>query len=118
MINHELIAATVADTPVYRVQRFNMSELSGFADDGQLNNTFTPAVMVTGSPDAIANPDDADNQRALLSKVKAAPDSAFLPKDGRLARLMFGSRDVPSTELKKMLVAYDVAKKRAEYPAP
>ena len=118
IVNPELIAATVSGTPVYQVQNFNLSEWSGMSAGTQLTTTCTPAVIVTGAPESIADPEDADNQRALLSKIKAAPDSAFLPKDGRLARLISSSRKVPGPELKDMLAAYDAAKRKAEASAP
>jgi len=111
-VNHELIAATVAGAPVYQVQSFNLS------GGNRLTATCTPAVIITGAPESIADPDDANDQRALFNRIKAAPDSAFLPKDGRLARLVSGTRSIPTSALKEMLAAYDVAKKRAEAPAP
>lgn len=118
VVNSELIAARVADNPVYQVQSFNLSEWSGMSAGAQLTTTCTPAVIITGAPESIADPDDADNQRALLNKIKAAPDTAFLPKDGRLARLISSSRKVPGPELKDMLAAYDAAKRKAEASAP
>ncbi|MBX9844043.1 MAG: hypothetical protein K2Z80_19765 [Xanthobacteraceae bacterium] len=117
VINRELIAATVVDTPVYQPQSFNLGEWSSVAGGGTLTTTCTPAAIVTGAPESIANSRDADEQRALLDKIKAAPDSAFLPKGGHLARLISGSRSVPSAVLKEMLAAYNVAKKRAEASA-
>ena len=111
-VNHELVAATVAGAPVYQVQSFNLS------GGNRLTATCTPAVIITGAPESIADPDDANDQRALLNRIKAAPDSAFLPKDGRFAGLISGSRSIPTSALKEMLAAYDVAKKRAEAPAP
>lgn len=116
--NPELIAATVSGTPVYQVQSFNLSEWSGMSAGTQLTTTCTPAVIITGTPESIADPDEADNQRALLNRIRAAPDSAFLPRDGRLARLISSSRKVPGSELKDMLAAYDAAKKKAEATAP
>src|SRR6185312_12608725 len=115
VINHELIAAKVADSQVYRVQTFNLGDWGG---ESHLTTTCTPAAIITGSPESIADPDDANTQRALLDKVKAAPDSAFLPKDNRLSRLISGARNVSSSAVKDMLAAYDVAKKKAEAYTP
>jgi hypothetical protein len=118
VVNRELIAAKVADTPVYKVQSFNLGEWSSVTGSGQLTTTCTPAVIITGAPESIDNPRDAIDQQALLSSIKAAPENAFLPRDGRLARLISGSKSVPSSALKEMLSAYDVARKRAEASAP
>lgn len=118
VVNPELIAAKVSNTPVYQVQSFNLSEWSAFGGGSQLTTTCTPAVIVTGAPESIADPEAANNQRALFGRIKAAPDSAFLPKDNRLARLISTSRNVPGPELKDMLAAYDAAKKKAEASGP
>jgi len=118
VVSHELIAAKAADIPVYRVQSFNLGEWSSITGSGQQTTTCTPAVIITGAPESIVDPRDAIDQRALLSSIKAAPDSAFLPHDGRLARMVSSSRSVPSAALKEMLAAYHVAKKRAEAAAP
>ncbi len=118
VVNPELLAAKVSDTPVYRVQNFNLSDWSGLSGSSQLTTTCTPAVIITGTPESIADPGDADNQRALFNRIKAVPDSAFLPRDNRLARLISSSRTVPGPELKDMLAAYDAARKKAEASTP
>jgi hypothetical protein len=78
----------------------------------------TPAVIITGSPESIVDPNDANDQRALFNKIKTAPAAAFLPKEGWLARLISGTRSVPEPALKDMLAAYDAAKKKAEQITP
>ena len=118
VVNRELIAAKVADTAVYQVQSFNLGEWSSITGSGQLTTTCTPAVIITGAPESIASPGDAVDQRTLLAGIKAASDNAFLPRDGRLARLVSSGRNVPSAALKEILAAYEVAKKRAEAAAP
>jgi hypothetical protein len=80
--------------------------------DGQHTTACTPAVIITGSPESIVDPNDANEQRALFNKIKTAPAAAFLPKEGWLARLISGTRSVPEPALKDMLAAYDAA------PAP
>jgi hypothetical protein len=86
--------------------------------DGQHTTACTPAVIITGSPESIVDPNDANDQRALFNKIKAAPAAAFLPKDGWLARLISGTRSAPEPALKDMLEAYDAAKKKAEQITP
>jgi hypothetical protein len=118
VVNPELIAARVSNMPVYQVQSFNLSEWSAFGGGAPLTTTCTPAVIITGAPEAIADPEEADNQRALFGMIKAAPDTAFLPKDNRMARLISSSRTVPGPELKDMLAAYNAAKRKAEASTP
>jgi len=118
VVNHALVAATVANTPVYRVQSFNLTELGAVTSGGHVTSTCTPAVIITGTPESIANPSDASEQQALLNRVNAAPESAFLPKEGRLARLVSGGRSVPAVALKEMVAAYEVSKKKAEASEP
>jgi hypothetical protein len=112
VVNHELIAAKVADMPVYKVQTFSLNAWSSMGRDGQHTTACTPAVIITGSPESIVDPNDANEQRALFNKIKTAPAAAFLPKEGWLARLISGTRSVPEPALKDMLAAYDAA------PAP
>ena len=64
------------------------------------------------------DPNDANDQRPLFNKIKAAPAAAFLPKDRWPARLISGTRSVPEPALKDMLAAYDAAKKKAEQIMP
>ena len=75
-------------------------------------------VIITGSPESIVDPNDANDQRALFNKIKTARAAAFLPKEGWLARLISGTRSVPEPALKDMLAAYDAAKKKAEQITP
>ncbi len=118
VINPELITARVADTPVYRVQIFNLGEGSGVASGTRLTTTCTPAVIITGAPESTADPGEAHGQRAMIQKIKAAPDTEFLPRYERWARLISGSRNVTPGALKEMLAAYEIAKKRAEASTP
>jgi len=118
VVNYELIAAKVADMPVYKVQTFSLKAWGSTGGDGQYTTACTPAVIMTGSPESIVDPNDANDQRALFNKIKAAPAAAFLPKDGWLARLISGTRSVPEPALKDMLEAYDAAKKKAEQITP
>jgi hypothetical protein len=110
VINHEMAKAKVSDTPVYQVQSFNLSN--------HPTTACTPTVIVTGTPEVIVDTNDALDQRALLQRVKTAPENSFLPNEGRLARLMSGSRSIPGAQIKDMLSAYDVAKRVAEASAP
>ena len=75
-------------------------------------------MIITGSPESIVDPNDANDQRALFNKIKTAPAGAFLPNDGWLARLISGTRSVPEPALKDMLAAYEAAKKKAEQITP
>jgi hypothetical protein len=118
VVNSELIAAKVADMPVYKVQTFSLSTWGSMGGDGQYTTACTPAVIITGSPESVVDPNDANDQRALFNKIKAAPAAAFLPKDGWLARFISGTRSVPEPALKNMLAAYDAAKKKAEQITP
>ena len=118
VVNYELIAAKVADMPVYKVQTFSLNAWGSMGGDGQHTTACTPAVIITGSPESIVDPNDANDQRALFNKIKTAPAAAFLPKEGWLARLISGTRSVPEPALKDMLAAYDAAKKKAEQITP
>jgi hypothetical protein len=118
VVNHELIAAKVADMPVYKVQTFSLNAWSSMGRNGQHATACTPAVIMTGSPESIVDPNDANDQRALFNKIKTAPAAAFLPKEGWLTRLISGTRSVPEPALKDMLEAYDAAKKKAEQITP
>lgn len=118
VINPKLVAARVADIPVYQVQVFNLSEGSGVTSGTRLTTTCTPAVIITGAPEQIADPAQARDQRAMVEKVRAAPDTAFLPRHERWARLISGSRNATPAALKDMLAAYEVAKKKAEASTP
>jgi hypothetical protein len=108
----------VADMPVYKVQTFSLNAWSSMGRDGQHTTACTPAVLMTGSPESIVDPNDANDQRALFNKLNTAPAAAFLPKEGWLARLISGTRSVPEPALKDMLAAYDAAKKKAEQITP
>jgi hypothetical protein len=110
VINHEMIDAKVADTPVYQVQSFGLSN--------HPTTACTPTVIITGTPEVTADASDALDQRALLNRIKTAPENAFLPNEGRLARLISGSRSIPGAAIKDMLSAYDVARKTAEAANP
>jgi len=76
VVNYELIAAQVADMPVYKVQTFSLNAWGSMGGDGQHTTACTPAVIITGSPESIVDPNDANDQRALFNKIKAAPDAA------------------------------------------
>src|SRR4029078_6354039 len=95
VINHEMVNAKVADTPVYQVQSFSVSN--------HPTTACTPTVIITGTPEAIADANDALDQRALFIRIKTAGENSFLPNEGRLARLMSGSRSVPGAQIKDML---------------
>ena len=81
VVNHELIAAKVADMPVYKVQTFSLNAWSSMGRNGQHTTACTPAVIMTGSPESIVDPNDANDQRALFNKLKTAPAAGFLPKE-------------------------------------
>ena len=85
--------------PVYKVQTFRLNAWSSMGRDGQHTTACTPAVIITGSPESIVDPNDANDQRALFNKIKTAPAAAFLPKEGWLARLISGTRSVPEPAL-------------------
>jgi hypothetical protein len=118
VVNGPLVAAKVADLPVYHVQTFALSEGSSIASGNRLTTTCTPAVLITGAPEAIADPGEARDHRALIEKIKAASDTAFLPTYERWARMISGRRHVTPAALKEMLGAYETAKKKAEAAAP
>ena len=48
VVNHELIAAKVADMPVYKVQTFSLNAWGSMGGDGQHTTACTPAVIITG----------------------------------------------------------------------
>jgi len=116
VVNRELVAARVANIPVYRVKTFSLAEERMMSDSSKATTACTPAVIITGAPDSIADRKDADNQRALINAIKAAPDAAFLPK-GRLAGLISNAKTIGGPVLNEMLGAYDAARKKAETPA-
>jgi hypothetical protein len=115
VVNHELIAAKVADMPVYKVQTFSLNAWGSTGRDGQHTTACTPAVIIRNRSSTRMTPTSS----ALCStKSKTAPAAAFLPKEGWLARLISGTRSVPEPALKDMLAAYDAAKKKAEQITP
>ena len=71
--------------PVYKVQTFSLNAWGSMGGGGQHTTACTPAVIMTGSPESIVDPNDANDQRALFNKIKTAPAAAFLPKEGWLA---------------------------------
>jgi len=113
VVNRVLVAAKVGDTPVYQVKTFSLTETGMLTDHSKATTACTAAVIITGAPDSIADRRDADDQRAMINAIKAAPDAAFLPK-GRLARLISNTRTIGGPVLNEMLRAYDVARKKAE----
>ena len=48
VVNYELIAAKVADMPVYKVQIFSLNAWGSMGGDGQHTTACTPAVIITG----------------------------------------------------------------------
>jgi hypothetical protein len=113
VVSPELVAATVGNTPVYQVRTFSLTERGMFHDASKVTTACTPAVIITGAPDAIADPKAADEQRAMISRIKAAPDAAFLP-EGRFAELIASAPPVAAPALEEMLWAYDTDRKKAE----
>src|SRR5262249_55904313 len=115
VVNRELVAAMVGDTPVYQVRTFSLTEPGMFHGATKVTTSCTPAVIITGSPDAIADPKQAADQRAMIDQIKAAPDAAFLPK-GHVADLVASAPVVPVPVLQEMFLAYDAARKNADGP--
>jgi|SRR5215468_3496091 len=116
VVNRELVAAKVGDTPVYQVKTFSLTEKGILTDGSEATTSCTPAVIITGAPGSIADRKDADDQRVVINAIKAAPDAAFLPH-GWLAGLISNARTIGGPVLNEMLGAYDVARKKAETPA-
>ena len=73
VVNYELIAAKVADMPVYKVQTFSLNAWGSMGGDGQHTTACTPAVIITGSPESIVDPNDANDQRALVQQNQNGP---------------------------------------------
>jgi hypothetical protein len=113
VVSPELVAASVGNTPVYQVRTFSLTEPGMLHGASKVTTACTPAVIITGAPDAIADPKAADEQRAIISRIKAAPDAAFLP-NGRFADLIASTTPVTGPALNDMLWAYDADRKKVE----
>ena len=104
VVNPELVAARIGDTPVYHVKTFSLTEPGLFHGANKVATACTPAVVITGSPDMIGDRKAADDHRAMIDRIRAAPDAAFLPKGG-YANLIARVTSVTGPALNAMLGA-------------
>ena len=87
-------------------------------DDGQGEQCFVFVRAGAGPGVGALGQSGSRNAQPAHVRAQAAPDTAFLPKDNRMARLISSSRTVPGPELKDMLAAYNAAKRKAEASTP
>lgn len=114
VVSREIVAAKVGDQSVYQVQTFSMTA-GGFISSGkQATTACTPVVIFTGKPDQFTDRNERDNQTDLIKAVRDLPDTALLPKEGRIASIIKGAKTLAGPAVADMLAAVDAARKTAE----
>jgi hypothetical protein len=118
VVSREILRTRVNDAPVYEVQTFTLSGSGVFSRSRELTTACTPIALFTGTPEAVAarpaggvTPDD---QRDMITRVRALPLTAFHPQESRLRRLMSGARRLSGQAVEEMSRAAESTRRAVE----
>jgi hypothetical protein len=92
----------VNDQGIYQLQTFVLKAGGVFVKPKEATTACTAVAIVTGTPEAFANPGEADDQRDLIQKVREVPAEKLLPQEGDIIIWLRGAKRLTEQAIEEM----------------
>lgn len=115
VVSRPILRAQIDGQPVYQVRNFALTSGGAFGIGGRarrVDAACTPVALITGDPERMPAGAARTDQEELVRRLRALPDSAFLPQQGQWASLITNATRLSQSAVSNLEAAADAGMAR------